>query len=255
MKIIDKILQDINDFRDAVKEISPEGLKKFSDYIILLGGASIVSFALRTRIFGKMVVAVHVPEGNSTTLLIRRNSVPLLKSSIARVQPSEIATQNINLSLWIPPHFGEPLVDDLQVKALEEGSIIMWTNLNYEIPRSGVHIKSFPAERFKKLATQNDRDRMIKALAYDLNSFPSIFRSRIFYFTTFWKRKEEEKYEDPHLLPEEKDHLIDILVDGNDAEINSLCAQYRYNIGGFKYYAAKLIRERNVLIVEKQESL
>lgn len=159
------ILDDVADYSKSIK--------RTSDYIILLGGASIISYAVRTRFLGKMLRAVEVPEGNLSTIIIRTNTLKALKEAIIKDQPPlypgvELRGEDIRTSVFQAPHFTEKLGPSSRFRTLEEGSYILWTKMDLDIPQTGIDLRSFSKETFLKLAADKAKDEAIQAIIHDL---------------------------------------------------------------------------------------
>lgn len=283
MELWDNFKDNISELKDELG-ITSKSIKKLSDYIILLGGASIVSYALRTKFLGKMIRAVEVPEGNMSTIIVRSNSLKALKEAIIKDQPPlypgvELKGSDIQVSVFTSPHFGEKLKENSQCRSMEEGSYVLWTKMDLEIPNNGIDLRSFSKEAFVKMAADKAKDEAIQALTHDLvtpiKSVSLMVRLKEYITKRLSRKREGEEEEDsslsslasiidpaasrpavvvssPFSLPREisdvspleKAEIVDILIDGSDSEIVSLCSRYKNDPSGFRWHAINLLRTR-----------
>jgi len=233
-------------------------VRKLSDYVILLGGASIVSYALRTRLLGKMMRTVEVPQGDLTTIIVRKNTINALKRSIIQLQPSiypgvELDVSDIHVSVFHPPHFTEILTSNSQIRALEEGTFLLWSKVGQDIPKHAVDLRSFSKETFAELTAQKERDDAIRAITHSIKTPIRRLSLKVVIRSILVKKKQEEeeeenskraKMEEIEITELEKTEIVEILIDNHDKEIISLCSRYRGDPSGFRWHAINILRSR-----------
>lgn len=115
----------------------------------MVGGSSIVFNAIRSRIFGKVLRAVEYPDGDLHSVKIYRMNLYRLKTLIAHNHPPPFPTAFLQsgdikqISVFTPPHFTEPVLNDSDVSALPENAWLFWSkdDVNEEpIPSRGVKL-------------------------------------------------------------------------------------------------------------------
>jgi hypothetical protein len=262
-------MEYINDKISNIKEeygINSKSIKKLSDYIILLGGASIVSYALRTRFLGKMLRAVEVPHGNLSTIIVRSNSLKALKEAIIKAQPPlypgvTLEAKDIRTSVFTPPHFSELILSNFQCRCLEEGSYILWTKMELDIPKNGIDLRSFSKETFAKMASDNEKDNAILAITHNIVTIDktSLFDKLWTFLKKKWNTPKEGEVNDTiaralfpavrrrelnDITQEERSAIVEILIDDVDSEIVSLASKYKGDPSGFRWHAVNLLRTR-----------
>lgn len=130
-----------------------------------IGGSAIAFQAFKTYIFGKMFRTMEYPDGNMITVTIRWNTIGDLKKAILKEQEPiypgvEYQEEDIlALSCWTPPHFTEPLNESLDIRVLPEGSWVLWSRVNSEIPKRGVTL-------LKELTETEQIDSLIQFLEF-----------------------------------------------------------------------------------------
>ncbi|EFA76344.1 hypothetical protein PPL_10109 [Heterostelium album PN500] len=146
--------------------------KRLNEVIFLLGGASLVSFALRTFLFGKTIRAIEIPDGNLTTFVLRNNRVTSLKRTILQNQPPlypgvTIGVDDIKASAFIDPNFTEPITSNRDVRKLQDGGYVVWTKADFEIPRTSVALKALIKDRdlFIKYSNNSELDKIIRLIS------------------------------------------------------------------------------------------
>ncbi|EGC36046.1 hypothetical protein DICPUDRAFT_32436, partial [Dictyostelium purpureum] len=171
---INEVINDeSNDDATAIKKtIDILGRRRFYEILFLFGSASIISFALRTLYFGKTIRAIEIPDGNLTTLVLRSNSVKRLKKTILQNQPPiypgvELNAEDIKASIFIDPHFTEPIVTNRDVRRIDDGGYVLWTKSDFEIPRTAVGLKSLMKDRdlFLRFSTDAEVDKLVRLIS------------------------------------------------------------------------------------------
>ncbi|GAM25714.1 hypothetical protein SAMD00019534_088890 [Acytostelium subglobosum LB1] len=146
--------------------------KRLNEILLLLGGASLVSFAFRTMIFGKTIRAIEIPDGNLTTIVLRANRVSSLKKTILQHQPPiypgvHLDVADIKASAFIDPNFTEPILTNRHVRLIDDGGYVIWTKADFEIPRQSVALKALIKDRelFMRYSQNAEIDRIIKLIS------------------------------------------------------------------------------------------
>ncbi|KYQ93786.1 hypothetical protein DLAC_05179 [Tieghemostelium lacteum] len=251
--------------------------KRFLEIIFLLGGASFISFYLRTLYFGKTIRAIEIPDGNLMTLVVRSNNYLKLKKQILHTQDPifpgvDLTSIEIKASAFIEPHFTEPILTNKDVRMIQDGSFIVWTKGDIEIPRTAVALKSLikDKELFMKFSTNAELDKYIKQISlfgpplspslnkklsamhiiksYDPTSLLQQWKK---IYRIFKKEKEPVLKEDPdtiQLTGKERDQLIDLIIlkGPNQDDIVHLFRKHKNNLYqlkfGLKQYSSSYIK-------------
>ncbi|EGG21818.1 hypothetical protein DFA_01704 [Cavenderia fasciculata] len=270
---------------ESTKEIQlpwgPVSVKRVNEVIFLLGGASIISFALRTLFFGKTVRAIEIPDGNLTTIILRSNTIKSLKKSI--LQNSDplfpgvsLTADDIKTSAFVDPIFTEPILTNNHVRQIQDGAYIVWTKADYEIPRTSVALKSLIKDRpvFDRLRLQSEMDKIIKLISLlgpsltdkqiELHHFRRVTAPSLWHrIKRWWNNRSNVHTQQYHpdmpinyqeivmndhtnpLTLRERDELIHLMLIGKGDPIFDLYRKHQYNIIEFKKQLKSWIHQYN----------